>query len=138
MENDIRQWFVEQGVPADAAAEVVALLPKTMPEAAIGFFYTEEYVRNPDKWFFCPDQNRFVLVGQCTNGDGIAIDTQANPGAVYYVCHDRVHQDCPIEDMVVSVASSPGDFAHAILEDDSFPADFWDAKEANTEQNPGS
>ena len=36
--------------------------------------------------------------------------------------------------MVIAVASSPIDFASSIMEEDDFPADFWETRQVKTEQ----
>jgi hypothetical protein len=77
-----------------------------------------------------------VVVGQCPNGDGVAVDTQKEPGAVFYVAHELLGRGRAIEDVVVRVADSPSDFIQKFLQDDGFPYDYWDAKRRNAE--PGA
>ena len=117
-------------MPESATEELIALLPRKMPKASCAFFYTATYIMNPDKCFYWPGQTRFVLVGACPNGDGIGIDTDIHPGAVYFISHEHVGSGAKIEDMTVKVADSPADYARRIYEgDDDFPMDYWEAKQ---------
>jgi hypothetical protein len=93
-------------------------------------------IMNPDKWFYWPGQTRFIPVGQCPNGDAVAIDTQRDPGAVFYVAHELAGGDRPLEEIVVRVAKSPSEFIQRLLDDDDFPCDYWEARGRGTE--PGA
>ena len=129
MKKAIRQFLLNRGLPADATDELIALLPRKMPKPSCAYFYDANHIMNPDKWFYWPGQLRFVLVGQCPNGDGIAIDTKVHPGAVFFISHEHVGGDAKQEDMTVQVAASPADYAHRIqMRGEEFPMDFWEAK----------
>jgi hypothetical protein len=127
MNKTIRQFLQDRGVPADAVRELVALLPRKMPEASCAYFYPAERIMDTDKWFYWPGQTRFVLVGQCPNGDGIGIDTKVHPGAMFFISHEHIGSEAQPEDMTVQVATSPADYARKIQGDDC-PMDFWEAK----------
>ena len=129
MKKRARQFLIDRGLSKETADELVALLPKRTPDVACACFHDADHIMNPDKWFYWPGQSRFVLVGQCPNGDGIGIDTEVHPGAVCYISHEHVGGSTAMEDMTVQVASSPGDFLRKIQEmGDEFPMDYWEAK----------
>jgi len=116
-------------MPPHAVDELIPLLPKRMPKMACAYFYNADHIMNPDKWFYWPTQTRFVLVGQCPNGDGIGIDTIIHPGALYFISHEHVGGDTAMEDMTVKVASSPNDYLRKSQEmGEAFPVDYWEAK----------
>jgi hypothetical protein len=112
-------------------------LPHIPEDAGDGVFSDAASIMDPDRWFYWPGQTRFVIVGQCPNGDGVAIDTQKQPGAVFYVAHELRGGDRVMEDVVVRVADSASDFIQKFLEDDGFPYDYWDAKRRNAEPDDG-
>jgi hypothetical protein len=129
MVNTIQQFLQDRGVPADAIQELVALLPRKMAEASCSYFYTAKHIMHPDKWFYWPGQTRFVLVGQCPNGDGIGIDTKVHPGAIFFISHEHLDVDAKDEDVTVQVAASPADYARKIqMGNEDCPMDFWEAK----------
>ena len=98
-----------------------------MSEEPIDDFCDSEKIMNSQNWFYWPNQTRFVLVGQCPNGDGVAIDTESSSGEVYYISHDLLHEE-RLNDMIIKIAESPSDYvSKRNLED--FPWDFWEAKE---------
>ena len=88
-------------------------------------------IMDPDRWFYWPHQTRFVLIGQCPNGDGVAIDTKVFPGVVFYVAHELLGEDRPTDNMVIRVADSPSDYVEKRGHDD-FPWDYWEAKNSST------
>ena len=138
MKTNIRQYLIERGVPTSSADELITLLPIKMPSSSCAFFFTAKYIMNPEKWFYWPEQTRFVLVGQCPNGDGIAIDTQVQPGAVYFISHELIGTDAILEDMSVLVAPSPANYAQRIeMGNDDLPMDFWEAKQKAEQGGPG-
>ena len=69
------------------------------------------------------------------NGDGVAIDTEKELGAVFYVAHELLCSDRPVDEMAIRVAGSPSDYVQRLLEDD-FPSDYWEVRARNTE--PGA
>ncbi|MBM3878308.1 MAG: hypothetical protein FJ387_01070 [Verrucomicrobia bacterium] len=112
------------------------LLPHIPEHADDGVFCDMASIMAPDRCFYWPGQTRFVVVGHCPNGDGVALDTQEQPGAVFYVAHELLGGERALEDVVVRVAESPSDFLQKLLEDDDFPYDYCDAKSRNVE--PGA
>lgn len=113
---------------------IEALLPHIPEHADDGVFRDAASIMDPDRWFHWPGQTRFVLVGQCPNGDAVAIDTQKTPGAVFYVACELVGGEQPQDAVVICVAESPSDFVQRILDDDDFPCDYWEATSRSTEQ----
>ena len=110
-----------------AAAEVNSLAGKVMNDLPADDFCDADRIVNPDRWFYWPNQTRFVMVGQCPNGDGVAIDTEENVGSIFYVCHEMINREKPMGEMVVKVADSPGDYVRKRGSPD-FPWDFWEAR----------
>lgn len=84
-------------------------------------------VMNPDLWFYFPNQTRFVLIGQCSNGDGIAVDTENSDG-VCYIAGELAQEKIPLEKKFIRVASSLAEYLKS-RNNESFPMDFWDAVE---------
>lgn len=124
---DIVLWLKKRGLSQRIIEELLAYVPQTINEMPIDDFCDADSIMNPDKWFYWPDQTRFVLVGQCPNGDGVAIDTESTTGCIYYVSHDLLSES-PLEDITIKVADSPSDYVNK-KSDDDFPWDFWEAKE---------
>jgi hypothetical protein len=106
--------------------ELVANIPDQPDD---GLFHDAARVISPDAVFYWPGQTRFVVVGQCPNGDGIAIDSQSATGAVFYVAHGILGLGRPLDEVIVRVANSPTDFVQRFLNEDDFPYDYWEAKE---------
>lgn len=104
------------------------LLPYIPEHDGDGVFRGAASITKPDTWFHWPDQTRFVVVGLCPNGDGVAIDTQNDLGAVFYVAHELLGGGLLLDDVVVRVADSPSTFIHRFVEDEKFPYDYWEAK----------
>ncbi|NJL59128.1 MAG: hypothetical protein HC887_05255 [Desulfobacteraceae bacterium] len=118
-------WLKQRGLSQKTIEDLLPYIPETMNELPVDDFYDADSIMNSDRWFYWPDQTRFVLVGQCPNGDGVAIDTEINPGCIYYISHDLLH-DKSIEDIIVRVADSPSDYVKKRSLDD-FTWDFWEA-----------
>jgi hypothetical protein len=57
----------------------------------------------------------------------VAIDTEKEPGAVFYVAGELLGSDRPLDEMAIRVAGSPPDYYRKLLEDD-FPVDYWEAR----------
>ncbi len=123
---DVSDWLRDRGLPDAAIEELIPLLPDAIPEYSVSWFYTAEYIMDPDRWFHCPGQSRFVFVGQCPDGSAIAIDSQITPGAVFYVSTNAIESDPASGEFTVRVADSPADFAARSQQDD-FPMDYYDA-----------
>jgi hypothetical protein len=92
-----------------------------------GIVETAERIMDPDAWFYFPGNSRFILIGSCPNGDAIALDTLEVPGAVYYIDHERVHDDIPDRDRVVRVADTLTKYVDRCLTDPNFPQEYQDA-----------
>jgi hypothetical protein len=132
---DLSHYLASHGLAQNVIDELLPFVPAVMPERSCGTFYDAASIMNPDRWFAWPGQTRFVAVGQCVNGDGIAVDTEKEPGAVFYVAHELLGNDRPLDEMVIRVAGSPSDYVQKLLEGD-FPFDYWEARARNTE--PGA
>jgi hypothetical protein len=128
----LAHYLASRGLRQQVIGELLPFIPSKPPEASPGAFYDAATIMNPQRWFCWPGQTRFVLVGQCPNGDGVAIDTQKEPGAVFYVAHELVGSNRPLEQVVIRVAGSPSHYAQGLLEPD-FPYDYWDARARSTE-----
>jgi hypothetical protein len=126
-------YLLSRGLSRKVIEELLPCIPE---DGGDGLFCDAASIMDPDRWFYWPGQTRFVPVGQCPNGDAVAIDTQKQPGAIFYVAHELLGGGRPLEDVVILVADSPSDFVQRFLEDDGFPYDFFEAKGQNTE--PGA
>jgi hypothetical protein len=109
------------------------LLPHVPEGESDNVFCDAAAIMDTDRWFYWPRQTRFVLVGQCPNGDAIAIDTQSALGAVFYVAGELAGSDRPHDEVVTCVAKSPSEFVERFLNDDDFPCDYWEATNRITE-----
>ena len=123
----IRQWLLAKGLTAEQIDDLLPLLPTTEPEAACGWFYNAERIMNQETWFAIPHQTQFVFLGQCPNGDGIAINVDETKGTIHYISHDIAWENNSLSGASVCVAESIKDFAEKSQRDD-FPIDYWEAK----------
>ena len=124
------RYLTNRGVPQKAIDELLPRVPAKMQRLPSDDFCDAAKIMDPDKWFYWPDQTRFVVVGQCPNGDGVAIDTEDDAGAVFYVAHELLGAYWPLDEMVVRVADSPSDYVRK-RGGDGFPSDYWEAKDRN-------
>jgi hypothetical protein len=76
--------------------------------------------------------NGFLLIGGCENGDPIAIDITDEPGSVWYICHETMH-DGPVRKAAIRVATDVREMMEG-LEQGSFPCDYFDAKDRNAKK----
>lgn len=130
---NLSDYLLSRGLAQKIIDELLPYIPHDMQDSA---FRDAASIMRPDTWFYWPRQTRFVPVGQCPNGDAVAIDSQNELGAVFYVAHELMGDDRPLEEVVIRVAKSPADFVQKFLNDDSFPYDYWEAKSLGTE--PGA
>jgi hypothetical protein len=128
---NLTRYLASHGLAQNVIDKLLPLVPTLMPERSCGTFYDAASIMNPDRWFHWPGQRRFVVLGQCPNGDGVAIDTEKEPGAVFYVAHELLGSDRPLDETAIRVAGSPSDYVQKLLEDD-FPFDYWEARARNT------
>ncbi len=123
----IREWLLAKGLTAEQIDDLLPLLPAEEPEIACGWFYNAERIMNQDTWFAISPQTQFVFLGQCPNGDGIAIDVEKLKGTIHYISHDLAWENDSLSGSSVCVAESIKEFADKSRKDD-FPMDYWDAK----------
>jgi hypothetical protein len=116
-------WLASRGVPRDGIDKLLELLPHSAD-----LFETPERIMESDCWFNYPDNSRFVLLGSCPNGDAVAIDTADQPGAIFFIDHERVHDDIPDSERAARVANSLTDYVQSCLDDPDFPCDYHEAK----------
>jgi hypothetical protein len=128
----LARYLASRGLREQVIEDLLPFIHRKMPEASSGAFYDAANIMDPERWFSWPGQTRFVLVGQCANGDGVAIDSQKEPGAVFYVAHELVDSKRPLEEVVIRVAESPSHYVQGLLAED-FPYDYWDARARGTE-----
>lgn len=130
---NLRAYLKNRGVDQPTIQDLLLYIPEKMNAEPIDDFCDAKRIMDPDSWFYWPGQKRFVVVGHCPNGDGVAIDTQIQQGAVFYVAHELLHDGQPLDDIVVKVATSPSHYVQLRGEDD-FPWDYWDARERNPDR----
>ena len=123
-----KNWLAHRGVQEDSIRDLLVFLKYP------GLLECPKRIMNPDSWFYFPNNNnRFILIGSCPNGDGIAIDTGKNSNAVVYINHEYAgDKETPIQCKFIQVASSLIDFAKQ-SQDTSFPSDFYEAKNTKAE-----
>jgi hypothetical protein len=126
----LANYLLSRGLSQKVIDELLPLIPEV---SDAGIFRDAASITAPDRWFYWPEQTCFIAVGQCPNGDAVAIDTHGHSGAVFYVAHELIGRAHKLEDIVVRVADSPAEFARRFLEEDEFPDDYWDAKTKRTE-----
>lgn len=127
---NLAHCLARRGMPQQVIDDLLRCLPRPTRKH---FFYDAASIMKLDRGFDWPGRTRFVMVGDCPNGDLVAIDTRKEPGAVFYVSHDLVAEDRPLEEVVIRVADSPSDFIQKLLDEDDLPCDFWEAKSRNRE-----
>jgi len=123
----LSRYLASRGVPKRTIQDLLPHVPATMQDLPADDFCDAARIMDPERWFYWPDQSRFVLIGQCPNGDGVAVDTEAEPGAIFYVAHELIGTDRPVGEMVVRVADSPSDYVQKRGQED-FSWDYWEAK----------
>lgn len=128
----LADYLLSRGLSQKAIDELLPFIPEDSND---NVFYNAATIMEPDRWFYWPGKTRFVLVGQCPNGDAVAIDTQSTPGAVFYAACELAGGDRPEDEVVICVAKSPTDFVHRFLNEDDFPYDYWEAAKRITEPN---
>jgi hypothetical protein len=133
-EFKITEYLRARGLRQLVIDELVHLLPEKSPHFSNGFFYCAQDVMESERWFTWPEQGSFILVGQCPNGDGVAIDAQSKLGAVYYVAHELIGNGLSAKEVVVRIADSPTGYVQRLLKG-SDPSDYWDAKRGYDEQS---
>jgi hypothetical protein len=129
----LARYLSSRGLTKEVINELLPYIPRGKNEHV---FFGAAAIMNPDKWFFWPGQTRFIPVGQCPNGDAVAIDSEKEPGAVFYIAHELTGSDRPPEEVVVLVAKSPSEFIQRFVDEPNFPYDYWEARSRNTE--PGA
>jgi hypothetical protein len=129
---NLPRYLASRGVAKQTIGDLLPHIPSKMQDVPADDFCDAASIMAPDRWFHWPGQSRFVLVGQCPNGDGVAVDTEIEPGAVFYVAHELLGSERPVDEVVIRVADSPSDYVRRRSEED-FPWDFYEAKEKNTE-----
>ena len=122
-ERRFSEWLGSRGVPQDGIDTLLEILPR-----CADLFEPPEQIMQPDRWFSLPGNSRFVLLGSCPNGDADALDTTEQPGAVFFIDHERVHDEIPDSERAVRVADSLSDYLQSCLDDPDFPYDYWEAK----------
>ena len=130
----LADYLASRGLSREVIDDLLRYVPGSEQELPSDDFRDATAIMDPDRWFYWPGQTRFVVVGQCPNGDGVAIDTERHPGSVFYVAHDFLGGDRPVEEMVTRVADSPSAYVRR-RGDDDFPWDYWEAKAGSTEPN---
>jgi hypothetical protein len=120
--SEFEVWLETRGIPSESIA--------TLNEhaEAESLFETPTRIMDPDIWFYFPGNTRFVLIGSCPNGDAIALDTKEQPGAVYFINHEHVHDSVPDQERTIKVADSLPHYLQACVDDPDFPFDYEEAK----------
>ena len=116
-------WLAQRKLPRNTIASLMEHVGKE------GLFESAERIMNPDVWFHFPGNTRWVLIGSCPNGDGIALDTLREPGAVYFINHETVESDIADDERTAKVAESLPDYRRACVDDRDFPFDYYEAKD---------
>lgn len=122
-------YLLSRGLSQKVIDELLPYIPNGSDDSV---FCDAATIMEPERWFYWPRQTRFVLVGQCPNGDAVAIDTQKTPGAVFYVACELAGGDRPDDEFVICVAESPSVFVQRFMNDADFPYDYWEAARRNT------
>jgi hypothetical protein len=135
--GEFTTWASEHGVPGDTTEAILryAASPQEMQEACDAMesappVYTLADIAemtDADPYGISARDNGFILVGGCPNGDPIAIDVAAEPGTVWYICHEMMH-DTPLREVSVRVAEDLTELFEG-MEVGTFPYDYFDAKD---------
>ncbi len=68
-------------------------------------------------------ENGFIVIGDCPDGDPIAIDMRTNPGSVHYITHEEIDEGSVISKMV---APDIRTFVR-IMDEENVPYDYHEA-----------
>lgn len=123
---NLADWLKGRGLLVSTIEELLPLIPEEASDFSFGWFSPPQQILNSERWFHWPGQSRFVFVGQCPDGSGIAIDSTVVPGAVFYVSPDAIGTDPSSGEFTVQVADSPAQFA-LYAQADNFPVDYYEA-----------
>ena len=76
----------------------------------------------------------FIVIGDCPDGDPIAVDLKTNPGSVHYICHEDLDDDGGVISKMV--APDIQTFA-TMMNDETVPYDYHSATIWTSENNAG-
>jgi hypothetical protein len=132
-DREFTDWAAERGVPAATTEALIryAATPDEMRAACDAMdpappVYTLADIvemTDADPYGIAAREHGFVLIGGCPNGDPIAIDVADQPGTVWYICHETMH-DSPVREVSVRVAA---DVAGLFASD--CPFDYFEARD---------
>jgi len=130
-------WASSRGVPDGTTEQLLryAASPEEMREAfeavlpAPPVYTLDDIVGMTDKdpYGISPLANGFIVVGGGPSGDPIAIDVADEPGSVWYICHEMMH-DRPVRQVSIRVAKDLTEMLAGIAGGE-FPYDYFEAKE---------
>jgi hypothetical protein len=139
MTNDyFAAWAAERGLAHDTIEQLMQLAatPEEMKEAFDEMepsppIYTLQDIQemtDGDPYGISPVKHGFMIIGGCPNGDPVAIDIRDNIGSVWYIGHESMHST-PLRSIAIRVADDPTQFIEGICHEDTFPIDFYEAKQ---------
>ena len=135
-DREFTVWASERGVPIATTEAILrhAASPEEMQEAydamepAPPVYTLAEIVEMADKdpYGISARANGFIVVGECPNGDPIAISLAYELGTVWYICHETMHSE-PLREVAVLVAKDLTEMLEGIA-DVNFPFDYFEAR----------
>jgi hypothetical protein len=132
------RWATDAGIDADTIGAIIdcASTPE-QAEAAFAarvpgppIFPLQQIVdlHDSDGYDMNPKSHGFVLIGYCPNGDSIAVDTDRDPGSIWYIGHETLHS-VPLRDNAVRVGDDLRSVHRSIQRDPDFPFDYYTARQ---------
>lgn len=135
-EREFTAWAAAGGVPDQTTKAILrfAATPEEIEEVCNAMdplppVYTLADIvslTDTDPYRISPRDNGFILVGGCPNDDLVAIDMANQPGTVWYICHETMHER-PLREASVRVTRDLPELFDG-LANGSVPFDYAEAK----------
>ncbi|TWT79517.1 hypothetical protein CA13_09210 [Planctomycetes bacterium CA13] len=130
-------WATDAGIDADTIGAIIDCASTT--EQADAAFAAREPgppifplpqivdLHDSDGYNMNPKSHGFVLIGYCPNGDSIAVDTDRDPGSIWYIGHETLGS-VPLRENAVRVGDDLRSVYYSIEHDPDFPCDYYTAR----------
>lgn len=143
-DQDFISWGSKAGIPQFILESLIefAATPEQMQKTVDEIrppppIYPIDEIRamnEGDPMGISPEKAGFLIIGTCGNGDPIAVDIGEQPGSVWYLSHEQMHEN-DLRSVAVKVATDIPSFDQAFAKDESFPLDYWEASKARNRSN---
>ena len=135
-ESDFEQWALSMGIDG-ASLSLLVTLPTRFPDRELvqRFIPSFEAIRQlnyEEPLGTTAVENGFIVIGDCPDGDPIAIDLKTNPGSVHYICHEELDDDGGVISKMV--APDLQTFA-TMMNEETIPYDYHNATHWKSENS---